>query len=168
MADGSRSDSYLSMGLTAENLARKYNITREQADEFSLESHKKALAAIAAGKFKDEIAPVEVKTMVVANGAKPGSAKLKTTTAIFDTDEGPRADTSREALAKLSLRSTPMARPRQEQFPDERWRSRRDRDERGPRSRAGVKPMARFLGFATAGVPPAEMGIGPAFAIRKR
>src|ERR1700681_4559527 len=86
-------DAYLSMGLTAENVARKYGITREQADEFSLASHKKALAAIAAGKFKDEIVPVEVKTTVVANGASSSqnavTAKPKTTTTIFATDEGP-------------------------------------------------------------------------------
>ncbi len=62
-------DAYLNMGLTAENVARKYGITREQADEFSLASHQKALAAIAAGKFKDEIVPVEVKMTVVANAA---------------------------------------------------------------------------------------------------
>src|SRR5271155_2098214 len=63
-------DAYISMGLTAENLAKKYGITREQADEFSLASHQKALAAIAAGKFKDEIVPVEVHTTLVANGSK--------------------------------------------------------------------------------------------------
>ena len=70
-------DAYLSMGLTAENVARKYGITREQADEFSLASHRKALAAIAAGKFKDEIVPVEVKMTVVANGAKRARRKDK-------------------------------------------------------------------------------------------
>src|ERR1700693_346995 len=94
-------DAYLSMGLTAENLARKYGITREKADEFSLASHKKALAAIAAGKFKDEIVPVEVRTTIVANGTNGHAAKSKTITAIFEMDEGPRADTSLEALAKL-------------------------------------------------------------------
>ena len=73
-------DAYLSMGLTAENVARKYGITREQADDFSLASHQKALAAIAAGKFKDEIVPVEVKTTVVANAANGHAAKAKTTT----------------------------------------------------------------------------------------
>src|SRR5712664_4754892 len=106
-------DAYLSMGLTAENVARKYGITREQADEFSLQSHKKALAAIAAGKFKEEIVPVEVIITAVENGsngsALPGSGgggaavavKPATTKVIFETDEGPRADTSLEALAKL-------------------------------------------------------------------
>src|SRR5580704_3657009 len=100
-------DAYLSMGLTAENLAKKYGITREKADEFSLASHQKALAAIAAGKFKDEIVPVEVKTTVVMNGSNgsqkvgaggAAAAKAKTTTAVFEVDEGPRADTSMEAL----------------------------------------------------------------------
>ena len=76
-------DAYLSMGLTAENVARKYGITREKADEFSLASHQKALAAIAAGKFKDEIVPVEVQTTVVANGANGRAAKAKTTTNAF-------------------------------------------------------------------------------------
>src|SRR5271170_6395890 len=94
-------DAYLSMGLTAENVARKYGITREKADEFSLASHQKALAAIAAGKFKDEIVPVEVQTTVVAKAANGHAAKAKTTTALFEMDEGPRADTSMEALARL-------------------------------------------------------------------
>src|SRR5271155_2381168 len=77
-------DTYLNMGLTAENVAKKYGITREQADEFSLASHQKALAAIAAGKFKDEIVPVEVKTTVVSNGTNGHAAKSKTTTTIFE------------------------------------------------------------------------------------
>src|SRR6201997_3556634 len=95
-------DAYLSMGLTAENLAKKYGITREKADAFSLASHQKALAAIAAGEFKDEIVPVEVQTTAVAAAAANGRpAKPKTTTTLFEIDEGPRADTSMEALAKL-------------------------------------------------------------------
>src|ERR1700676_472149 len=96
-------NSYISMGLTAENLAKKYGISREQADQFSLASHQKALAAIAAGKFKDEVVPVEVNYTVLenaangaANGTRPKSVKMN-----FDTDEGPRADTSMEALTKL-------------------------------------------------------------------
>src|SRR5271163_809498 len=85
-------DAYLGMGLTAENLAKKYGISREQADEFSFASHQKALAAIAAGKFKDEIVPVEVSyvsfesgTNGTSNGTKPKNVKIS-----FDTDEGPR------------------------------------------------------------------------------
>src|SRR5437660_2247367 len=100
-------DTYISMGLGTENIARKFGITREQADEFSLNSHKKALAAIATGNFKDETIPVEVKITSVPNGngasSKSKSAPVKpmTQTFVFSTDEGPRADTSLDALAKL-------------------------------------------------------------------
>ncbi len=94
-------DAYLSMGLTAENVAKKYGITREKADEFSLASHTKALAAIAAGKFKDEIVPVEVQSTVVANAVNGRAAKATSSSAHFDIDEGPRADTSMAALARL-------------------------------------------------------------------
>jgi acetyl-CoA acyltransferase len=158
-------DSYLGMGLTAENLAKKYGISREQADEFSLQSHQKALAAIAAGKFKDEVIPVEVNFTSVnaANGNRP-----HTTTVNFDTDEGPRADTSLEALAKLKpafhAKGTVTA-GNSSQMSD------------GAaiavvmsalRARAiGAKPLARFVSFATAGCPPEEMGVGPVFAIPK-
>src|SRR3989454_6364133 len=105
-------DTYISMGLGTEHLGRKYGITREQADEFSLQSHKKALAAIAAGKFKEEIVPVEVKITAVENGsngsALPGSGgggaalsvQPATTKDIFRTHEGPRPHTSLEAPAK--------------------------------------------------------------------
>ena len=161
-------DAYLSMGLTAENVAAKYGITRGQADEFSLGSHKKALAAIAAGKFKDEIVPVEVKMIVVANGANGHAAKPKTTSTVFEMDEGPRADTSLEALAKLKpafhARGTTTA-GNSSQMSDGAAAS---IVMSGERAKAlGVKPMARFLGFATAGVPPEIMGIGPAYAIPK-
>jgi len=159
---------YLNMGLTAENVARKYGITREQADEFSLASHQKALAAIAAGKFKDEIVPVEVKMTVVANGTNGHAAKPKTTTTIFDTDEGPRADTSLEALAKLkpAFHAHGMTTAgNSSQMSDGAAAAMVMSAER---ARAlGVKPMARFVAFATAGVPPEIMGIGPAFAIPK-
>jgi acetyl-CoA acyltransferase len=161
-------DAYLSMGLTAENVAAKYGITREQADEFSLGSHKKALAAIAAGKFEDEIVPVEVKMTVVANGANGHAAKPKTTTTVFEMDEGPRADTSLVALAKLKpafhARGTTTA-GNSSQMSDGAAAS---IVMSGERAKAlGVKPLARFLGFATAGVPPEIMGIGPAYAIPK-
>jgi acetyl-CoA acyltransferase len=161
-------DAYLNMGMTAENVARKYGITREQADEFSLASHKKALAAIAAGKFKDEIVPVEVKTTAVANGANGHAAKAKTTTAMFEMDEGPRADTSLEALAKLKpafhVRGTTTAGNSSQMSDGAAATIVMSAD----RARAlGIKPLARFLGFATAGVPAEIMGIGPAFAIPK-
>src|SRR5882724_8489578 len=103
-------DAYINMGLGTENIARKFGITREQADQFSAESHKKALAAIAAGNFKDETIPVEVRITAVptnGNGAssaklpggtKSGSARVATQTFLFDTEELPRADTSLEIL----------------------------------------------------------------------
>src|SRR5271168_3062384 len=95
-------DAYINMGLGTENIARKFGITREQADQFSVESHKKALAAIAAGHFKEETVPVEVKITALANGNGNGSSSSKSKTApkpttqvfSFETDEGPRADTS--------------------------------------------------------------------------
>src|SRR5438067_11273305 len=88
-------DAYLSMGLTAERLAQRFNITREQADEFSLNSHKKAFGAIQAGKFDDEIVPVPV-SFTTPNGSKPKRIEIQ-----FKMDEGPRADTTLEALGAL-------------------------------------------------------------------
>jgi acetyl-CoA acyltransferase len=163
-------DTYINMGLTAENLARKYSITREQADEFSLESHKKAIAAISAGRFKDEIVPVEVQYSVLeasANGSTNGG-KPKTVKFTFDTDEGPRADTSVEALGKLKpafhAHGTVTA-GNSSQMSDGAAAAILMSAER---ARAyGLKPMARFISFATAGCPPEEMGIGPVFAIPK-
>ncbi|HXQ98535.1 MAG TPA: acetyl-CoA C-acyltransferase [Candidatus Limnocylindrales bacterium] len=163
-------DVYLNMGLTAENLARKYGITREQADAFSYASHQKALTAIAAGKFKNEIVPVEVKTTVYTNGATAAGAGVKgtaTTTAVtFDTDEGPRADTSIEALAKLKpafhAHGTVTA-GNSSQMSDGAAASVVMTAERA--HELGIKPLARFISFAVAGCPPEEMGVGPVFAI---
>jgi acetyl-CoA acyltransferase len=163
-------DTYLNMGLTAENLAKKYGITREQSDEFSLASHRKALAAISAGKFKDEIAPIELKYTALENGANgsASAAKPKTRTIVFDTDEGPRADTSLEVLGKLKpafhVRGVVTA-GNSSQMSDAAAAAVLMSAER---ARAlGLKPMARFVSFATAGCPPEEMGIGPVFAIPK-
>jgi acetyl-CoA acyltransferase len=158
------------MGLTAENLARKYGITREQADTFSYESHQKAIAAIAAGKFKDEIVPVDVSYNVqeaAANGP-PNGSRPKTVKAKFDVDEGPRSDTSVEVLGKLK----PVFHARgvvtagnSSQMSDGAAAAVVMSAEK---ARAlGLKPLARFLAFATAGCPPEEMGIGPVFAIPK-
>jgi acetyl-CoA acyltransferase len=88
-------DSYLSMGLTAERLATRFGITRQQADEFSLNSHKKAIAAIQAGRFEDEIVPVPV-SFSTPNGSKPKRMEI-----VFKVDEGPRAESTLEALAAL-------------------------------------------------------------------
>jgi len=155
-------DSYLGMGLTAENLAAKHGITREIADAFSLASHQKALAAIAAGKFKDEVVPVEV-AITSMNGTKP-----KTATYTFDTDEGPRADTSAEALGKLKpafhAKGTVTA-GNSSQMSDGAAASIVMSAERA--AALGLKPLARFVSFATAGCLPEEMGVGPVFAIPK-
>lgn len=165
-------DVYLNMGLTAENLAKKYGVTREQADAFSYASHQKALAAIAAGKFRDEIVPVEVNTTVYTNGASAAGAgvkgKVTTTTVKFDTDEGPRADTSEEALAKLKpafhAHGTVTA-GNSSQMSDGAAASVVMSAERA--HELGLKPLARFISFAVAGCPPEEMGVGPVFAIPK-
>jgi acetyl-CoA acyltransferase len=163
-------DAYLGMGLTAENLAKRHGITRGQSDEFSLASHQKALAAIAAGKFKDEIVPVEVAYWVLEDGAngRSNGSRPKTTTLKFETDEGPRADTSIEALARLKpafhARGTVTA-GNSSQTSDGAAAAVVMSAER---ARAlGLKPMARFLAFATAGCPPEEMGVGPVYAIPK-
>jgi acetyl-CoA acyltransferase len=157
-------DTYLSMGLTAENLARKYAITREQADEFSLASHRKALAAIAEGKFDEEIVPVTVtNTAPGANPSKPAVSEAE-----FKTDEGPRADTSAEALSKLKpafhAKGTVTAGNSSQTSDGAAAAVVISAD----RAKAlGIAPIARFVSFATAGCPPEEMGIGPVFAIPK-
>jgi len=160
-------DAYLGMGLTAENLARKYEISRQQADEFSLASHQKALAAISAGKFKDEIVPIEVRSTIVSNGDGRGG-RAKTTTKVFDTDEGPRADTSLDALARLKpafhAHGTVTAGNSSQMSDGAAISVVMSAD----RARAlGVKPLARFLAFATAGCAPEVMGVGPVYAIPK-
>jgi acetyl-CoA acyltransferase len=156
-------DSYLSMGLTAERVARRYGISREEADQFALASHQKALAAQAAGRFTAEIVPVPV-TFSTPNGGP----KLQKTEIEFKQDEGPRADTSLEALGKLKAvfhaRGTVTA-GNSSQTSDGAAAAVVMSDER---ARAlGLKPLARFVSFAYAGCLPEEMGIGPVYAIPK-
>jgi acetyl-CoA acyltransferase len=155
-------DAYLNMGLTAENLARKYSITREQSDEFSLASHRKALAAIAAGNFRDEIAPVEIRTTTLGNG-RPNTEQVT-----FDTDEGPRSDTSMELLAKLKPAFHAhgvVTAGNSSQMSDGAAAA---VVMSGERAKAlGLKPLARLVAYATAGCPPELMGVGPVFAIPK-
>lgn len=154
-----RPDTFLSMGLTAENVARKYGVSREDADAFSYRSHQRALAAQQAGHFADDgIVPLEVELV------EESSTKRFT----FDTDEGPRADTTVEALAKLkpafhakgvvtagnssqtsdgAAAVVVMSRARAEEL--------------------GLKPLARFISYAVGGVPPEIMGMGPVVAVPK-
>lgn len=160
-------DAYLGMGLTAENLAKKYGITREQSDEFSFASHQKAIAAIAARKFKDEIVPVEVNYVSFESNGN-GNSKAKNVKINFDTDEGPRSDTSVEVLGKLKpafhARGVVTA-GNSSQMSDGAAAAVVMSAER---ARAlGLKPLARFLAFATAGCLPEEMGVGPVYAIPK-
>jgi acetyl-CoA acyltransferase len=162
-------DTYLNMGLTAENLAKKYGISRDQADEFALASHQKALAAIGAGKFKDEIVPVEVSYAYFETGANGTTAlKPKMVKTTFEVDEGPRADTSMDALGKLKpafhARGTVTA-GNSSQTSDGAAAAVIMSAEK---ARAmGLKPMAKLIAFAVAGCPPEEMGIGPVYAIPK-
>jgi acetyl-CoA acyltransferase len=154
-----RPEVYLSMGLTAENVARKYNVSREDADAFAFRSHQRALAAQQAGRFADDgIVPLEVE-IVETNGVQRFT---------FDKDEGPRADTTPEALAKLkpvfhakgvvtagnssqtsdgAAAVIVMSRKRAEEL--------------------GLKPLARFVSFAVGGVAPEIMGMGPVVAVPK-
>ncbi|MBX7055450.1 MAG: acetyl-CoA C-acyltransferase [Pyrinomonadaceae bacterium] len=156
-------DYYLNMGLTAENLARKYEITREQADEFSLGSHQKAAAAIAAGKFKDEIVPMNVH---IDEFDEKGRVRRKEV--VFDTDEGPRTDSTIEGLAKLKpvfhVKGTVTA-GNSSQMSDGAAASVVMSADKA--AELGLKPLARFVSFATAGCLPEEMGIGPVYAIPK-
>ncbi len=156
-------DYYLNMGLTAENLARKYEITREQADEFSLGSHQKAAAAISEGKFKDEIVPINV---LVDELDEKGRVRRKEI--VFETDEGPRFDTSLESLAKLRpvfhAKGTVTA-GNSSQMSDGAAAAVVMSAEKA--KELGVTPIARLVSFATAGCLPEEMGIGPVYAIPK-
>jgi len=155
--------SYMSMGLTAERVASHYGITREAMDSFSYESHKKALAAIDAGNFADEIVPVTVTTSSVN-----GKGKAKSVEAVFSVDEGPRADTSLEALSKLKpvfhAKGTVTA-GNSSQTSDGAAAAVVMSADRA--AALGIKPMAKFVAFAYAGCDPEEMGIGPIHAIPK-
>ncbi|MGA2608729.1 MAG: acetyl-CoA C-acyltransferase [Terriglobia bacterium] len=156
-------DAYLTMGLTAENLAQKYHLTRQQQDEFALRSHQRALAAIAEGKFKEEIVPLEVVEVSLNGKDKPQTRKIR-----FDTDEGPRADTSLDALANLKpafhAHGTVTA-GNASQMSDGAAAAAVMSAEKA--KALGLKPLARFVSFAAAGCLPEEMGIGPVYAIPK-
>lgn len=156
-------DVYLSMGLTAENLAKKYNISRQAQDEFALRSHVKAVEALSQGHFKQETVALNVPVDLLNE-----KGRRETRFARFDRDEGPRADTSMEALAKLKpafhVEGTITAGNASQMSDGAAVAIVASREKALDR---GWKPLARFVSFATAGVRPEEMGIGPAFAIPK-
>ena len=159
---GNYPDAYLSMGLTAERLAKRFGITREQADEFSLNSHKRAIAAIKAGNFDDEIVPVPV-SFTTPNGSKPKRIDI-----VFKVDEGPRADTSLEALAALRPAfhaKGAVTAGNSSQTSDGAAAAVVMSAEKA--KQLGIKPLVRFVSFATAGYKPEEMGLGPVYAIPK-
>lgn len=156
-------DYYWGMGLTAEAVAKEYNISRDEQDQFSYQSHQKAISAIKEGRFKDQISPVNVVETYVDD-----SGKKKNREFMVDTDEGPRADTSMEALAKLkpvfnakgvvtagnssqTSDGAAFVMVVSEKFMKEN----------------NLEPIARMVNYAVAGVPPRIMGIGPIVAIPK-
>jgi len=154
---------YLGMGLTAEQVAQDFKITREKADEFSYYSHQKAIAAIQAGKFKDEIVPITVVENYIDE-----SGKKKQRQFVVDTDEGPRVDTSIEALAKLEpvfAMGGQVTAGNSSQTSDGAAfvivMSERMVNE------LGLKPIARMIAYAVEGVNPRIMGIGPVAAVPK-
>jgi acetyl-CoA acyltransferase len=158
-----RPEVFMPMGLTAEEVVRRYRVAREDQDAFAYRSHSKALAAIREGRFRDEIVPVRTVVYVAENGGRPAAR-----TVTFEADEGPRADTTLEALANLKpvfdLNGTVTA-GNSSQMSD------------GAAAAVvvsgkalkelGVEPLGRFLGYAVAGVPPEVMGIGPVEAVPK-
>lgn len=156
-------DAYLSMGLTAEKLAAQFKISREDADRFAWESHQKALAALDAGRFREECVSVPVREVGL-----DGNGQRKITEYVFEADEGPRRDTSLERLAALKPAFGPNgvvtagnASQRSDGAAAVMLMS-------GAKVKAlGVKPIARFVTYAVGGVPPGIMGIGPVEAIPK-
>jgi acetyl-CoA acyltransferase len=157
-------DVYLGMGITAENVAKRYNITREMQDRWALRSNQRAVAAIKDGKFKDEIVPLKIVEKTLDD-----KGKKKTKELVFDTDEGPRADTTMEKLAALKpvfvAENGTVTAGNASQTSDgaaavivmskKKMQS------------LGLKPLARFVSFGLGGVHPDEMGIGPVKAIPK-
>ena len=154
---------YIGMGHTAEEVANRYNVSREDQDAFAVRSHELAEKAIKEGKFKDEIVPVEVIEYYVDE-----SNQLKEKKKIFDTDEGVRPGTSVEGLAKLrpafNVKGSVTAGNASQTSDGAAAVLVMDREEA---EKQGMQPLAKFLGFAVGGVPPEVMGIGPIVAVPK-
>ncbi|KYD29443.1 acetyl-CoA C-acetyltransferase [Parageobacillus toebii] len=153
---------YMSMGHTAEQVAMKYGVSREDQDAFAVRSHQRAAKAIREGKFKDEIVPVEVTVRKVENN------KLVEKTILFEEDEGVRPDTNMETLAKLrpafSVNGTVTAGNASQMSDGAAAVMVMDREKA---ESLGLKPLGKFRSFAVAGVPPEVMGIGPVVAVPK-
>jgi len=157
-------DVYLGMGITAENVAKRYNITREMQDTWSLRSHQRAVAAIKDGKFKDEIVPLKIVEKTIDE-----KGKKKTKEIVFDTDEGPRSDTTFEKLQALkpvfAAENGTVTAGNSSQTSDGAAgvivMSKQKMES------LGLEAIARFVSFAIGGVHPDEMGIGPVKAIPK-
>lgn len=156
-------ETYTPMGLTAENVAQRFNVTREQQDQFGFESHAKATAAIKDGKFKEEIVPLTVVDRFVGPDNKVVEKEF-----VFDTDEGVRPDTTVAGLSKLRpafhVKGTVTA-GNSSQTSDGAAASVIMSADKA--AKLGLKPLAIFRGFAVAGCPPEIMGVGPAYAIPK-
>ncbi len=156
-------DFYLNMGLATENVARKYEISREEQDAFALRSHQRAAAALDQDKFKDEVVPLTVTFEELDEKGRKQKREV-----VFDQDEGVRRDSSAEGLAKLRpafhMKGTITA-GNASQMSDGAAAVVIMSGERA--NQLGLKPLARFVAYATAGCPPEEMGIGPVFAIPK-
>jgi acetyl-CoA acyltransferase len=149
---------YMSMGLTAERMHRKYGVSREDSDAFALRSHRNAVRAQAQGHFADEIVPIELERV------SPGTVERS----VFDRDEGPRADTTLEALGKLKpvFHAQGLVTAGNSSQTSDGAAAALVMSEARAR-KLGLRPKARFVSFAAAGVPPEIMGIGPVVAIPK-
>jgi acetyl-CoA acyltransferase len=153
---------YCTMGLTAENVAQLYQISRADQDAFALRSHQRAIAAIQAGRFQDEIIPVPIHETLYVDG------QLQTVDKVFQVDEGPRIDTNLEALAKLSpvfRLGGSVTAGNSSQMSD--GAAAAILISQAKVEELGIQPMGRLLGFAVAGVAPEIMGIGPVAAVPK-
>lgn len=154
---------YTNMGQTAENVAQRYGISREEQDAFSVASHQKAAAAMKGGKFKDEIVPVPVKITTLGPDGKPHTKEI-----LYDYEEGIRGDVSIEALAKLKpafVAGGTVTAGNASQTTDGASAVLVMSADRA--KELGIKPRLKFIGFAVAGCAPDVMGIGPVFAIPK-
>ena len=156
-------DFYLNMGLATENVARRYEVSREEQDAFALRSHRRAASAQDEQKFSDEIVPLAVEFEELDQ-----KGRMQRRQVTFDTDEGVRRDTSLEALEKLKPAfhsDGTITAGNSSQMSDGAAAAVVMSDSRA--KELGLKPLARFIAYATAGCPPEEMGIGPVFAIPK-